>query len=93
MTNKTIAEPEMFYIDIPDFFRIGIPVADKDARERALINLRWVLNCWFAAIERSYAAQAPRLLEVQAKCKQICDALKEHLTTDEYDDLSIGLDQ
>ena len=91
--NKPNAEQEMFYIDIPDFFRIGIPVDDKDARERALINLRWVLHCWIGMIERSYVAQAPRLIEVQTKCKQICDALKEHLTTDEYDFLNIGLDQ
>lgn len=77
----------MIRVQIPDFFEIGIPVAQGEERERALINLRWVFNCWASAITGNYIEGAPRRVETHNKIEAVYGALRPHLTDDEWYEL------
>lgn len=74
----------MIRVQIQDFFEVGIPKEQGDLRERALVNLRWVLNCWASAINDAYSRSAPRRIETHFKIEKICGELRPHLTENEW---------
>lgn len=81
----------MIRIQIPDFFEVGIPMEPGDLRERALVNLSWVLNCWLAGIATGYSKGAPRRVEVNRKIQALCNELRPQITDDEWHRLRKGM--
>ncbi len=93
----------MIRVQIPDFFEIGIPHKEEPVENRydnprynALLNLRWVFNCWSAGIigsptTGSYAKGAIRRVETHTKIQNVLNALKPHLDEEEWYQLRKGL--
>lgn len=72
------------------FFKIELP-ADAEQREKALVNLSWILRGFASSISHSYIRNAPRVLEADSLIVTLLKELRSTLTDSEFEELANGL--